>query len=421
MGVIPQKIIVGFNNRAETYTGKLGYVCYLSGKNLDTVKQAKSFYGWIDNKIPTETFDNEPTTGFVLNHSAGGSSWGWNGRVVKARVYDPRGFEFEIDMENLLYILEHTDSYKGKALEGEFVYAWMGSGSVSLIPVDSPAYKDHFKNIEKLAQLKQQTAINKKDLVVGNFYLNTKNQICRYHGAKGDGYFDQFEVYGRFGEYYLLNGCSVLAKTMVEELEYLPSLYVISYMGKEASERLFSMIDPSTQLSDKIDVTVNLLFRNWGFDSMISEIKINDNVVDIANETQVTINEKITKHPKVIEIFQRFKTICLEKGVDNPLEGYENIITSKANEVGIYEMDFLNVVYHKKYDLSIIHDYSCYKKNNGELVYEDISYNKYNQNRLYTRFYELESDYGYSRYSESTNKNPATLKGTYHNIYYCEI
>lgn len=150
MGVIPQKIIVGFNNRAETYTGKLGYVCYLSGKNLDTVKQAKSFYGWIDDKIPTETFDNEPTTGFVLNHSAGGSSWGWNGRVVKARVYDPRGFEFEIDMENLLYILEYSDSYKGKALEGEFVYAWMGSGSVFLLSCNSSEYKNLTKVVDKI-------------------------------------------------------------------------------------------------------------------------------------------------------------------------------------------------------------------------------------------------------------------------------
>jgi hypothetical protein len=50
------------------------------------------------------------------------------------RVYDPRNFEFEISVANLLYILEETSSLKGKGLEGEFVYAWEGKELV-LLPV----------------------------------------------------------------------------------------------------------------------------------------------------------------------------------------------------------------------------------------------------------------------------------------------
>jgi hypothetical protein len=37
-------------------------------------------------------------------------------------VYDPRGFEFEISIPNLLYILQECTSTKGKGLDGEFVY-----------------------------------------------------------------------------------------------------------------------------------------------------------------------------------------------------------------------------------------------------------------------------------------------------------
>jgi hypothetical protein len=36
------------------------------------------------------------------------------------------GFEFEISIPNLLYILQECTSTKGKGLDGEFVYAWDG-------------------------------------------------------------------------------------------------------------------------------------------------------------------------------------------------------------------------------------------------------------------------------------------------------
>jgi hypothetical protein len=39
--------------------------------------------------------------------------------------YMTRGFEFEISIPNLLYILQECTSTKGKGLDGEFVYAGM--------------------------------------------------------------------------------------------------------------------------------------------------------------------------------------------------------------------------------------------------------------------------------------------------------
>ena len=79
--------------------------------------------------------------GFVLNKKVGGDKYNWNPRQTYTRVYDPRGFEFEIDINNLLYILENTSCIKGKGLEGEFVYGWDGKDLV-LLPVGTIDYKE---------------------------------------------------------------------------------------------------------------------------------------------------------------------------------------------------------------------------------------------------------------------------------------
>ena len=135
---IPDKIKVGFQERSDTYTGKLSYVTYINKKGK--LAKETSWEGWRDKKITPLEFDNVPTEGFVLNKKAGGYSTGWNHRQTYCRVYDPRDFEFEINIENLLYILQECTSSKGKGLEGKFVYAWSGKDLV-LLPVDSLDYK----------------------------------------------------------------------------------------------------------------------------------------------------------------------------------------------------------------------------------------------------------------------------------------
>ena len=135
---IPKTINVGYQNRSGTYTGKLAYVIYYDEKGK--LRKEASWNSWRDEKIPNEEFDNVPTTGFVLNKKVGDYSSGWDHRQAYCRVYDPRNFEFEITIENLLYILENANSIKGKGLEGEFVYGWDGKDLV-LMPVESPDYK----------------------------------------------------------------------------------------------------------------------------------------------------------------------------------------------------------------------------------------------------------------------------------------
>ncbi len=173
---IPKKINVGFQERYDTYTKRLAYVIYYDEKNV--LRKEKSWNSWRDKNIPNEEYDNIPTSGFVLNRKAGGYKSGWDFRQSYIRVYDPRGFEFEITVENLLYILENCNSIKGKGLEGEFIYSWSGSDLV-LLPVDSPDYKDIVYYNEKIVNAEK---ITNKTLVCGRTYRRKDNTELLYLG-----------------------------------------------------------------------------------------------------------------------------------------------------------------------------------------------------------------------------------------------
>lgn len=170
---IPETLKVGFNSRSDTYSGKLAYVTYINKKG-DIAKET-SWKGWIDAKIDIETYENKPIEGFVLNRRAGGYKSGWNFRQTYCRVYDPRGFEVEISMENLLYILQECTSTKGKGLEGKFVYAWEGP-TLILLPAESEDYKASTELQNK------QEKITIKDLKVGASYKGKERDYLIYIG-----------------------------------------------------------------------------------------------------------------------------------------------------------------------------------------------------------------------------------------------
>lgn len=173
---IPTKINVGFQNRNDTYTKKLAYVIYYDEKGK--LRKESSWNSWRDEKIPNEEFENVPTSGFVLNKKVGDYDSGWNHRHAYVRIYDPRNFEFEIGIENLLYILENTNSIKGKGLEGEFVYGWDGKDLV-LIPTVSPDYKE-ITEYNKVVHNNEY--IKTKDLKIGATYLAKDNTEMIYLG-----------------------------------------------------------------------------------------------------------------------------------------------------------------------------------------------------------------------------------------------
>lgn len=173
---IPKTINVGYQNRSDTYTGKLAYVIYYDEKGK--LRKETSWNSWRDKEIPNEEFENIPMSGFVLNKKVGDYDSGWNHRHAYCRIYDPRNFEFEITIENLLYILENANSIKGKGLEGEFVYGWDGKDLV-LMPVESPDYK---QIAEYSSLVHNNECIKTRDLILGATYLTKDNVEWIYMG-----------------------------------------------------------------------------------------------------------------------------------------------------------------------------------------------------------------------------------------------
>jgi hypothetical protein len=175
--VIPGTIKVGYQKRTDTYTGQLAYVIYTDHKGK--LRKESSWESWRDKKIDPQEFENKPTSGFVLNKKVGGTRYDWNPRQTYARVWDPRNFEFEITVPNLLFILQETNSIKGKGLEGEFVYAWDGTQLV-LLPACSKEYKDCTDFTTA-----QASKVTKKDMVEGCSYLMRDMTPVMYLGKHG--------------------------------------------------------------------------------------------------------------------------------------------------------------------------------------------------------------------------------------------
>jgi len=173
---IPKQINVGFRNREDTYTKKLAYVIYFDNKGV--LRKEASWNSWRDSKIDNIIYDNVPTEGFVLNKKVGDYVSDWNHRQAYVRVYDSRNFEFEITIENLLFILENTNSIKGKGLEGEFVYGWDGKDLI-LIPTSSPDYQE-LKQFTDLVYANK--SFKAKDLKIGATYLTKQNEKWIYIG-----------------------------------------------------------------------------------------------------------------------------------------------------------------------------------------------------------------------------------------------
>lgn len=176
---IPEKLKIGFQPRPDTYTKRLGFLTYLNKKG-EWAKQ-KSWEGWRDKKLAPKEFDNVPTSGLVLNRGAGGvrESYGHNARQEYVRVWDPRDFEIEITVPNLLLILRDIACLPGKGLDGEFVYAWGGPMQQQLVLL--PVISQEYKASQEFTRL-QTTKVTHDVLVPGGTYLTRKQRQLVYLG-----------------------------------------------------------------------------------------------------------------------------------------------------------------------------------------------------------------------------------------------
>jgi len=207
--LIPEKVKIGYQERKDTYTKKLAYVIYYDTKGV--LRKETSWQSWRNKKIDFDDYENVPTEGFVLNRGVGGQrqSYGWNTRNEYIRVYDPRGFEFEISVANLLFILQECTSSKGKGLEGEFVYSWSGKELV-LLPVGSQEYKvsTEFTDLQSnkigARELKPGCSYQTKDMknvtYLGRFMYHTTKY--EYGTPSYSRYEGKYVTYGKKGHIF---------------------------------------------------------------------------------------------------------------------------------------------------------------------------------------------------------------------------
>ncbi|RTK96653.1 MAG: hypothetical protein EKK64_03450 [Neisseriaceae bacterium] len=261
---IPEKIKVGYQNRRDTYNGKLAYVIYYDKKGV--LRKETSWTSWRDKKIEAQDFENEPTEGFVLNKKAGGGSYGWHARNSWIRVYDPRGFEFEISVSNLMFILENNDCSKGKGLEGKFVYSWCG-GDLVLLPVNSPDYKSS----SEFTDLKTKS-IKKKDLKVGFSYKTKKTENCIFLGEMNKNRLNYEKIFGNV---------LVFLNTDTKEYLYFKDVSKIAVCCSEAPvenyQELVSDYMSSKNYKKPVGFLIKKISRTKLKQSIMSKV-INDNL-----------------------------------------------------------------------------------------------------------------------------------------------
>jgi hypothetical protein len=170
---IPTKLKVGFIEDSSTFTGKLAYVIYYDEKGK--IRKEPSWNNWRDHKIEAIELDNTPMLGYMLNRGVERYGYHGSGRSM-IRIHDPRDFEFEISIDNLVGILMNNDVSK-RDIQGECVFAWSGSDLI-LLPVNSEEYKTSQKYTEK-----QSGKVSTKELIKGATYVKKKDHThYRYLG-----------------------------------------------------------------------------------------------------------------------------------------------------------------------------------------------------------------------------------------------
>lgn len=390
---LPKIINVGFQKRTDTYTSKLAYVIYYD--ETGKLRKETSWQRWRDKTIPNEEFENVPTSGFVLNKKVGDYSGDWgNHRQAYCRIYDPRNFEFEITVENLLYILENANSIKGKGLEGEFVYGWDGK-DLLLMPVEAPDYK-RIKEFNKIVH--NNESIKAKDLIIGATYLTKDNHELVYMG--------KFDYYS-YGYKWEENGECRTSKNWedvhnhyvpYENIDYLYGKYLwfaYKYFN-------YDYVDGEKVYGDKYE---------WRFEQYRSIPK---------NKIITCIDDKCMAD--YADIYERMEKTCNFSPRDHGRDKYIPYTFAEFKQYAKMESDMWS------YDTNSFFTDSCFRykiyrdNNTGLWTVNQDSYNKDNYDDFYSRFNfkEVKDDRYYS-WDKKTKKEivPMTIEELYEKLKPC--
>ncbi len=317
---IPPKIHIGFQNRKDTYTGKLAFITYIDEKGL--FRQENAWNGWRDKKIAPIELDNVPSR-FIFNKDVKRSGH-WSD-VTKVRIYDSRDFEFEIDVSNMMQILMYSDISKRDIVQ-ECVFAWNGKNLV-LLPTNSEQYLESLENTKKV-----NTKFSLKDIVVGQTYSTKNNNNVIYLGhfewAKHSYMTDSMQSVGKKHIFYVedkyIKGYFPLdAKNLVEAInlethqdfgKHLEKLKLSKNMEKAGKLMIEKGFDKKGFIKSSDNVYKVIINHNH-FEVIRCEIKIKDDKpVLTQNQNRWNNYERVLREKKInvkdmVAVKQYFESI----------------------------------------------------------------------------------------------------------------
>lgn len=348
---IPKTCKAGFQTRKDTYSGKLAYVIYYDEKGV--LRKEKSWNSWRNNALEALDFDNVPTSGFFINKEVGGHRYGWDYRQTYCRIYDPRGFEFEITIPNLIYILKNVVSNKDKGFDGEFVYGWDGKDLV-LVPVEAPEYQQIKQNT---AAVYEQGNIKAKDLIVGHTYANLDGSEFVYLAK--DYKYTYLRVYPSFRSYLNTSAGNLSVEGMTQQ---------------EYNQLPLSLEQPEERVQIKKSSKKYYWFYNKNINQIVAFSSLDKKLYYI-------VEDKATKDlPTYIEMLNKnkeFSKIQYEKDklVYMTLTEFIEKITEQKTD---YEYYYLTKSFSddkgKRYYIRAYKDhYEVYKLRDKKFSYDDIA------------------------------------------------
>lgn len=273
---IPKKLRVGFKKRDGTADGLLSYVIYFDEKNK--IRKETSFLSWIDEKIPTMDLDNNEISGFRILTNIKRNPYHFGDATEKVRIYDPRGFEFEISISNMIFLLDHGNiidlEYKTKC-----VFSWHKSDLI-LLPVNSVA---HANNTEKQKLLGNN--LKEKDMIVGGSYsLKKSSNELIYLGKY---FYIQSYNYSKNKEELINTLDKMNAKpaiTIKQYSEILKEKYIFLSVDGEGKSKRWDIVSYSAlgsieelknetamSLEEVNEITETNSFKNKPFDSKVNK------------------------------------------------------------------------------------------------------------------------------------------------------
>jgi hypothetical protein len=173
---IPELVYVGFQGRRAVDQVPLGFMTPYTEdkagqKRRDTV-DSWARGRWGSNKtFNSVKLENKPMIGFKIGRQIRRSG-GWNGSGASyVRVEDPRGFELEITIENLVMCMKENIIEDGEILT-ECVWGRDGNRNI-LLPTNSEPYRASLRTVERI-----NAAVTLRD-------INPGDEIELLDGTKG--------------------------------------------------------------------------------------------------------------------------------------------------------------------------------------------------------------------------------------------